>query len=359
MPVLFRVHSLTRTLVIAMATGVFTSQVTPVAATESPPPLSLQHPDLSALTAQAKEFARHAAGDALLLAQNHHALRFDPSMAFIANEFGNPREIVKNAPYTAQAVTESVQLLPDGNRIVKTSTTLLARDGAGRTRQERKDDGRAAVYIYDPIEGRSIALNDRSKTAMRIPRVPMPPDSPGASHGPNPPTPPQPPRSSRQEIEVGPGVAIRRGITGTDATIGPEDVHVEIVRIGGGDRAFASTPFPPTPPMALPMMPRGKGETKSLGTRDFDGIKAEGKLTTHTIPAREIGNDKAIVISSERWFSPELHVVVYAKTVDPRAGETTYRISDVKREEPPAELFRVPADYKTRGEVPEAQRGNR
>ena len=41
--------------------------------------------------------------------------------------------------------------------------------------------------------------------------------------------------------------------------------------------------------------------------RDFDGIKAEGTQTTHTIPAGEIGNEKPIVITSERWFSPELH----------------------------------------------------
>ena len=34
------------------------------------------------------------------------------SPAFIANEFGHPREIVKNAPYTAEAVTESIQVLP-------------------------------------------------------------------------------------------------------------------------------------------------------------------------------------------------------------------------------------------------------
>ena len=359
MSVFVRLHSLTRTLAVAMATAVVASHLTPVAATELPPSVSLQLRDLSAITAQAKEFARQSVGEAFLLAQNHGALAFDPSMAFIANEFGNPREIIKNAPYTAQAVTESVQLLPDGNRIVKKSTTLLARDGAGRTRQERKDDGRAAVYIYDPIEGRSIVLNDRSKIAMRVPRVPMPPDTPGALHGPIPPTPPLPPRSSRREIEAGPDVAIRRGIARTDGMVGAEDVHVEIVRIGSSDRAFASTPFPPTPPMALPMMPWGKGETKSLGTRDFEGIKAEGKLTTHTIPAREIGNDKAIVISSERWFSPELHIVLYAKTIDPRAGETTYRISDVKRGEPPAELFRVPADYKTRGEMPGAQRENR
>ena len=108
-------------------------------------------------------------------------------MAFIANEFGHPREIVKNAPYTADAVTESIQILPDGNRIVRKSTSLLARDTQGRTRQERKDGSKSGVYIFDPMEGRSVVLNEQSRTAIRIPRTPMPPEPPMA------PTPPAPP----------------------------------------------------------------------------------------------------------------------------------------------------------------------
>ena len=59
---------------------------------------------------------------------------------------------------------------------------------------------------------------------------------------------------------------------------------------------------------------------------------------------------KPIVVTSERWFSPELHIVVFAKTSDPRAGETTYRLTNVKKGEPSAELFKVPADYRMRGE---------
>jgi hypothetical protein len=49
--------------------------------------------------------------------------------------------------------------------------------------------------------------------------------------------------------------------------------------------------------------------------------------------------------------APDLDVVVYAKTSDPRAGETTYRLANVRRGEPPADLFKVPADYRTRGET--------
>jgi len=110
-------------------------------------------------------------------------------------------------------------------------------------------------------------------------------------------------------------------------------------------------PLPPMAPITLPLLPRGKGETKSLGSREFDGIKAEGTMTTHTIPAGAVGNEKPILITSERWFSPDLFIVVYAKSSDPRAGETTYRLTNVTRGEPPADLFKIPADAKPRGEV--------
>ena len=304
------------------------------------PPAAPAMPDVKALVAQARELARRARPDeATLLALDDALMSLSPSMAFVANEFGNPREIVKNAPYTAEAVTETIQLLPDGNRIVRKSTALLARDGAGRTRQERKDDARSGVYIYDPMEGRSIVLNENKRTATWVPRVPMPPE------------PPPPPRArpGTRDVEVQPGrVIVRRNGDGDAA--GEQDVRVEVIRIGRGEHVDGLPP-PPMPPLTLPLVPRGKGETKSLGMREFDGIKAEGRQTTHTIPAGEIGNEKPIVVTSERWFSPDLHVVVYAKTSDPRAGETIYRLTGVKRGEPPADLFKVPADYKTRGET--------
>jgi hypothetical protein len=87
-----------------------------------------------------------------------------------------------------------------------------------------------------------------------------------------------------------------------------------------------------------------------LGTKEFDGITADGTQTTHTIPAGEIGNEKPIVITSERWFSPEYNIVVYAKQSDPRTGDTIYRLANFKRGEPPADLFKVPSDYKAKGE---------
>jgi hypothetical protein len=137
-------------------------------------------------------------------------------------------------------------------------------------------------------------------------------------------------------------VIVRRG----EGTARGDDVRVEVIRIGGRD-TDAGTPVA-LPSIAMPLLPRGKGESRSLGTRDFEGVKADGTETRHTIPAGEIGNEKPIVITTERWFSPELQLVVYARTRDPRAGETTYRLANLRRGEPAAELFRVPADYSRR-----------
>lgn len=150
-----------------------------------------------------------------------------------------------------------------------------------------------------------------------------------------------------REVEVQPGrVVVKRRAEGARG----EDVQVEVIRIGGSGEPGALPPTPPMPPLTLPLLPRGKGETKPLGSRDIDGIRADGTLTSYTIPAGQVGNEKAIVVTTERWFSPELHVVVFARTADPRAGESTYRLTNIKRGEPSPELFRIPADYRVRGE---------
>jgi hypothetical protein len=75
------------------------------------------------------------------------------------------------------------------------------------------------------------------------------------------------------------------------------------------------------------------------------GVNAEGTRYTRTIAAGEIGNDKPIVIVSERWYSPDLEMVVMSKRSDPRFGSSTYTLSNIQRQEPAASLFTVPSDY--------------
>jgi hypothetical protein len=84
---------------------------------------------------------------------------------------------------------------------------------------------------------------------------------------------------------------------------------------------------------------------ESLGKQNIEGVEAEGTRTTVTIPAGEIGNERPIEIVSERWYSPELQLVVMTRNSDPRSGETTYRLTNISRTEPAKSLFEVPADY--------------
>ena len=88
-----------------------------------------------------------------------------------------------------------------------------------------------------------------------------------------------------------------------------------------------------------------KATTRELGTKDIDGVRAEGKLRSYDIPAGEMGNRNAIVVSDETWFSPELQITVLSKHSDPRSGDNVYRLTALKREEPAASLFAVPAEY--------------
>ena len=45
-------------------------------------------------------------------------------------------------------------------------------------------------------------------------------------------------------------------------------------------------------------------------------------------------------------MSPDLKVLVMSKQSDPRFGETTYRLTNLSRAEPSAELFQIPGDFK-------------
>jgi hypothetical protein len=104
----------------------------------------------------------------------------------------------------------------------------------------------------------------------------------------------------------------------------------------------AKQPAPPTTSEEL----RPKTSTERLGTDMIEGLAVEGKRFTTTYPAGSQGNDRAIVVTSESWrMSLEPKLVVLSKTSDPRAGETTDRLTNFQLGEPSPDLFQVPSDY--------------
>ena len=96
---------------------------------------------------------------------------------------------------------------------------------------------------------------------------------------------------------------------------------------------------------ARPESGTGNLKRESLGKQMVEGVEAEGTRTTITIPANQIGNERAIEITSERWYSEELAAVIMSRELDPRSGETRYRLTNLSRAEPSRSLFEVPSDY--------------
>jgi hypothetical protein len=311
--------------------------------------------------------------------------------------------IVKGAPYSAEMVTETTQSLADGNTISRRKTGHVYRDSEGRTRQETATDGRGpTVFINDPVEGKHVVLTPGAKravvtsrtrrdkqvfrvsgTEVRIEDGTVYVDGKVVSPGKVELT-----SKSGKKVVVdggrvfidgkemnvgGPRHVVVNKVQGPDGTT-REEVRVQIVRPGDGwpDTPVPPVPpVPPTPPEAKGMVPvppvppvppipgvhtmrfestahLGKGITTQLGDKHFDGVRAEGKSTVWTIPAGKIGNRNPINITSETWYSPELQVMVHSRYHDPRTGETVYRLANIRRAEPSAELFKVPEDYKVK-----------
>jgi hypothetical protein len=102
------------------------------------------------------------------------------------------------------------------------------------------------------------------------------------------------------------------------------------------------------PPLALHarlLGPRGPGTTTLLPGETIEGVRADGKRTVWTIEAGKIGNEKPITIVNEVWSSPELGITLKTRDVDPMVGEASFRVQNVARGEPDAQLFRVPAEF--------------
>ncbi len=227
--------------------------------------------------------------------------------AVIESKLAFETKVVKGAPYSAVAVSESVQVLGDGNRIRQVTTTTVYRDSAGRTRREvmKKDGTLQSIVINDPSAGVNYQLDPQRRTAMKN-------ESPVIKKVAN---------VSEEELQRRREVELRTKL----------EAEKKIVAVENSANA-------------VPLKKRAPVK-ESLGRQMIEGIEAEGTRITTVIPAGEIGNDLPINIISEQWYSPELQLLVMTKHSDPRTGETTYRLTGINRAEPDQSLFQVPSDY--------------
>ena len=215
----------------------------------------------------------------------------------MGGDFGDGKTVT-GAPLTAVVVVTRDTTLADGNKIHNESQSKIYRDTEGRVRRELTVDlatpatgkvNRNLIVINDPVAGKRYMLNPDNKTAHLM-----------APHGPH---------------------------------------HAN----NNGDPAANATPG-----SGGPGGPGGPGNVtkEQLGTKTVNGVQAEGVRVTRTIPAGAIGNDKAIEVVTERWYSPDLQIAVLTTHTDPMMGTVTAKMVSVVRGDPDPSLFQVPSDYK-------------
>jgi hypothetical protein len=206
-------------------------------------------------------------------------------------------KLVKGAPFSATSTSTTTQTLQNGTTINRTAQGAIFRDSEGRSRREVSFSGvgpleatggtHKMVAIFDPVAGVHYMLNPDKKIAHKMT---LPAKDAGN---------PDKEQSFQQKMQA------RQQQEEASGTL----------------------------------------KVESLGTQMVNGVNAEGTRTTHTIAAGVIGNDNAIQVVSERWFSPDLQTVVKSTRTDPRFGTTTFSLTNIQKAEPAATLFAVPADY--------------
>jgi hypothetical protein len=248
------------------------------------------------------------------------------------------------APYSGVGTTTVTRNLADGNRIVRTNTMRYARDSKGRVRTEYSlaalgpfalEETRTVVTIDDPVADRHYVLHPDEKRADVFDTKDM-----------------MPPLAGGGAVVVR-NEAIDAGAPSLEAS---DEVVAGVagVAAAGPATGFFVMSAPPGAPLPLPpgcgprSMPGKKPQPAvSLGERKIEGVKAIGSRHEFEIAAGTIGNEQPITMRTEQWFSPELGVVIESTHSDPLAGDTTYKLTQIKRGEPNAALFGVPAGYTT------------
>jgi hypothetical protein len=281
------------------------------------------------------------------------AVQGDNTFVFVSSEMSLDGKVVKGAPYSAQAVTETIQTLAGGNRIVRRNTANLYRDGEGRTRREQtlgavgayaaSGELQQTIFINDPVAQVNYILEEKSKTARKMDLSMMAARKRNAGE----PSKADAIAAAKAEAQESTGVAAEHQQKIAD------ELKVQMARSGGGVMAG------PLPAGAVTYGGQFKTEInskntrkESLGKQMVEGVEAEGARVITTIAAGEIGNEQPIEIISETWFSPELQTVVMTRRSDPRMGETTYRLTNITRSEPAHSLFEVPSDYTIKESIP-------
>lgn len=219
-------------------------------------------------------------------------------------------------PYIADTEKEVTQVLADGTRITRKTSGHVARDSQGRALREMgaQESGTAGgrppmpetIMIFDLSAHTIYTLLPSAKMAIKM----VLPDT--------------------QEL------AKQMLDTKKAEMAAPKTLQ---------DQPPQSSSEPSAESMARNPFFSKNTRTESLGEANLEGVITQGKRYTATIPAGAIGNDRPLEVTAERWYSKELQAVVMLRLNDPRKGEATFRLTNIRLDEPPASLFDIPSDY--------------
>jgi hypothetical protein len=209
----------------------------------------------------------------------------------------NPLKVVVGAPFSAEETRRITVVRPDGSSgAAPFAPHKLYRDSLGRTRIEQPvaaaDGSRMVAEVNDPGAGVYYLLDLARKIAHRV-KYALPP-----LPGPN----------AKQRTRAMPTVS------------------TSLITPGGP----AGTPVP---------------VTEALGTREIQGVQAQGKRSTVTMAVNPARTTDTISRVTDTWYSPELEITLLTTVTDARSGDSKVEIVNLSRQEPAAGLFEVPADF--------------
>ncbi len=209
--------------------------------------------------------------------------------AFSGGVFVTP---VSGAPFSAEVEQDVAQVLKDGSVFHRKTAALIARDSQGRIRNESHEVLPASstqkpvilsIHIYDPETRLNTFLNPYTHIARQR-TLPTPPST-------------EPPANWwLREV----------GARSTNPNLQAQD----------------------------------------LGPSAIDGVEVHVFRRTLTVPAKDSGTDRPVVVTDEVWYCEELHLNLLTKHNDPRTGSLTMTVSQINFNEPAVEFFTIPPEYK-------------
>jgi hypothetical protein len=282
----------------------------------------------------------------------------DNTFVFVSSEMSIDGKLVKGAPYSAQAVNESVQTLAGGNRIVRQNTSMVYRDSEGRTRRDQTitvvggysaaGEPAQTTFINDPVAGVNYILDAKNRTARKIDYSAKIAAEKKMVEGMK-----MKAEAMKAKGAEG-GASVDEKIAVEKAAAAGREFKFEM-RTGGGPGAGPAVAGGGPGGFVMMMGDKKNTRKEELGKQTIEGVEAEGTRLITTIPAGEIGNEQPIEMVFENWYSPELQTVIMSKHSDPRSGENTYRLTNINRTEPAHSLFEVPSDYTIQESGPPAE----